>query len=297
MQSCILYLLKCLSICLLSISLPAQALTVVQKMPTLSLTAEANYMAGEQGKPAVLILHGFLTTNQFHTITSIANFLQSEGFTTLAPTLTLNISQRRNLLKCNSLHTHTMARDSIEIEHWVQWLHAQGHDKIILIGHSSGSLGVLEYLTTHPNSPASGAIFTSLFYLNAPELGILDDEVESARMLLKNRINKPSTYHFLFCNNQYYATPQSFLSYLKMDRSYTLKALNQLTIPSYTIMGGADKRFKKVGRDWLNALKATQTNLIVIEGANHFFSNEYEFDVQDTLLQILTSPPLKEPES
>ncbi|VAW46732.1 hypothetical protein MNBD_GAMMA04-1098 [hydrothermal vent metagenome] len=295
MQSCILYLLKYVSICLLSVCLPAHALTVVQKMPTLSLTAEADYMVGEQSKPAVLILHGFLTTNQFHTIRSIADFLHSEGFSTLAPTLTLNISQRRSLLKCNSLHTHTMDRDSIEIEYWVQWLHAQGHDKVVLIGHSSGSLSILEYLETHSNPAVSGAISTSLFYLNGPELGIIDEEVESARMLLKNRINKPSTYHFLFCNNQYYATPQSFLSYLKMDRAYTLKALKGLKIPSYTIMGGADKRFKKVGREWLNALKSTQTNLIVIEGANHFFSNEYEFDVQDTLLQILTSPPLEEP--
>jgi esterase/lipase len=293
MPSCILYVLKYLSIGLFCIYIPAQAFTIAQKMPSLSLTAEANYVAGEQNKPAVLILHGFLTTNQFHTITSIANFLQSEGFSTLAPTLTLNISQRRNLLKCNSLHTHTLERDIVEIEYWVQWLHTQGHDNIILIGHSNGSLGILEYIANQPNTAVSNAIFTSLFYLNGPELGILPNEIESARMLLKNRINKPSNYHFLFCNNQYYATPQSFLSYLKMDRAYTLSMLKHTKIPSYTIMGGADKRFKKVGREWLNELESTPTNLIIIEGANHFFSNEYEFDLQDTLLKTLNAPPLK----
>ncbi|MCF6298464.1 MAG: DUF1749 domain-containing protein [Thiomicrorhabdus sp.] len=295
MPSCILYILKYLSIGLFCLYIPAQATTVAQKMPSLSLTAEANYVAGEQNKPAVLILHGFLTTNQFHTITSIASFLQSEGFSTLAPTLTLNISQRRSLLKCNSLHTHTLERDTIEIDYWVQWLRKQGHENIILIGHSSGSLGILEYVANQPSPSVSKAIFTSLFYLNGPELGILPDDVESAKMLLKNRINKPSTYHFLFCNDQYYATPQSFLSYLKLDRSYTLSALKRIKIPSYTIMGGADKRFNKVGREWLNELESTQINLIIIEGANHFFSNEYEFDLQDTILKILNTATLKGP--
>jgi alpha/beta superfamily hydrolase len=69
--------------------------------------------------------------------------------------------------------------------------------------------------------------------------------------------------------------------------------LKHTKIPSYTIMGGADKRFKKVGREWLNELESTPTNLIIIEGANHFFSNEYEFDLQDTLLKTLNAPPLK----
>ncbi len=295
MQPSISFILKCLSISLLCASIPAQAVTVAQKIPSLSLTAEANYMLGEEDKPAVLILHGFLTTNQFHTITSIANFLHSEGFSTLAPTLTLNISQRRNLLRCNSLHTHTLERDTMEIDYWIQWLQAQGHEKIVLIGHSSGSLNLLEYLATKkPENVISSTIFTSLFYLNGEELGIIPDEVESARMLLKNRINKPGSYHFLFCNDQYYATPQSFLSYLKLDRAYTTQALNTIKTPSYTIIGGADKRLHKVGREWLNELESTPTNLIIIEGANHFFSNEYEFDIQDTILHILT-PPLTEP--
>ncbi len=265
----------------------AQAKTITQTIPPFNLIAEAHYSKGQTDKPAILILHGFLTTNQFHTVTSISEVLQSEGFTTLAPTLTLNISQRRSLVKCNSLHTHTLERDIIEIDHWVKWLQAQGHAKIVLIGHSSGSLELLEYLIQSSSQAVAATIFTSLFYLNGPELGIIPSEVNSARMLLKNRINTPTHYHFLFCNNQYYATPESFLSYLKADRNYVLSSLKQLKIPSYTIMGGADKRYQKVGKEWLTELKQTPTNLIIIEGANHFFSKEYEFDLQDTIIQIL----------
>ncbi|MCF6345518.1 MAG: alpha/beta fold hydrolase [Thiomicrorhabdus sp.] len=286
-----LFIMKSISISLLALCLSVQAKTVTQQILPFNLTAEANYALGEPSKPAVLILHGFLSTNQFFTVTSISDSLQSEGFTTLAPTLTLNISQRRSLVKCTSLHTHTLQRDIIEIAHWVNWLHAQGHTKIILIGHSSGSLELLEYASNAKNPAISSIILTSLFYLNGPELGILSQEVTKAQALLKNRINTPSNYQFLFCNNQYYATPESFLSYLKMDKSYTLSLLENLNIPSYTIMAGADKRFHKVGREWLDALEQTQTNLITIEGANHFFSREYEFDLQEKIIDILNQTP------
>ncbi|HIE40601.1 MAG TPA: alpha/beta hydrolase [Thiomicrorhabdus sp.] len=293
MKEHLLFIIKSLCTSLLSLCLSVHADTITQKIPPFNLTAEAHYVQEDTSKPAVLILHGFLATNQFHTIKSITDALNLEGFTTLAPTLTLNISQRRNLVKCASLHTHTLERDIIEIAHWINWLQSQGHSNIVLIGHSSGSLELLEYLSHSQNSTISAVILTSLFYLNDSKLGILPEEVSQAQILLKNGINKPSHYHFLFCNDQYYATPESFLSYLKMDQSYTLNLLENLTIPSYTIMGGADKRFQKVGRQWLDALKQTSTHLITIEGANHFFSREYEFDLQEKIIEILNQavPP------
>ncbi len=287
MKEHILFIIKSICIGWLTLHLSAQAETITQKIPPFNLTAEAHYVQGEASKPAALILHGFLATNQFHTIKSTSEALNLEGFTTLAPTLTLNISQRRNLVKCSSLHTHTLERDIVEISHWINWLQAQGHSNIVLIGHSNGSLELLEYLSNTQNPTISAVILTSLFYLNDSKLGILPEEVSQAQMLLKNRINKPSHYHFLFCNDQYYATPESFLSYLKMDKPYTLSLLENLTTPSYTIMGGADKRFQKVGRQWLDALEQTPTHLITIEGANHFFSREYEFDLQEKIIEIL----------
>ncbi len=287
MKEHILFIIKSICIGWLTLHLSVQAETITQKIPPFNLTAEAHYVQGEASKPAALILHGFLATNQFHTIKSTSEALNLEGFTTLAPTLTLNISQRRNLVKCSSLHTHTLERDIIEISHWINWLQAQGHSNIVLIGHSNGSLELLEYLSNIQNPTISAVILTSLFYLNDSKLGILPEEVSQAQMLLKNRINKPSHYHFLFCNDQYYATPESFLSYLKMDKPYTLSLLENLTTPSYTIMGGADKRFQKVGRQWLDALEQTPTHLITIEGANHFFSREYEFDLQEKIIEIL----------
>jgi len=272
---------------LLLLSFQSQAEMVSHKIANSNLTAEANYFDGDPNKPAVIIIHGFLTTNKFHTVVSIANILKEEGFTTLAPTLTLGINRRKSSLKCNSIHTHTLQSDVDEIASWVNWLTKKGHKNIILIGHSSGSQEILEYLKTNPSKNVSKAIFTSLFYFEGKELGTLENEIIFAKNSIQKNQNQPHKYSFLFCKNNYSATPQSYLSYLKLDRQYILDSLKNLTIPTYTIMGSVDKRYLKVGLSWIDDLKATGTHVIEIKGANHFFSSEHEFDLQDHIINIV----------
>lgn len=273
---------------LLSIfSLGTSASVVEHKLANTNIYAEADYVRGDSQKPAILMIHGFLTTNKFHTVLAMAKSLQDEGYTTLAPTLTLGINKRKSSIKCNSIHTHTLESDVEEIKSWIDWLVSQGHKDIILLGHSSGSQELLEFLNTKSNAHITGAVFTSLFYLNGKELGTLENEIAFAQDLLSKNESRPSKYSFLFCKNNYFATPESFLSYMKLDRSYIIDSLNKLKIPSYTIMGSADKRYLSVGENWLDELDQTPTKLIIVEGANHFFSSEYEFDLQDRLVEIL----------
>ncbi|WP_019555800.1 DUF1749 domain-containing protein [Thiomicrorhabdus arctica] len=272
---------------LLVATFQAKAGNVVHTISALNIKADAEFVEGDADKTAVLILHGFLTTNRFHTVLAMAQALQSEGYTTLTPTLTLNIPQRQNPLKCNSIHTHTLERDVIEMTEWIQYLHDKGYQKIVLLGHSSGSQELIELLNNHHDLGIKAAIFTSLFYLTGEEVGIQPNEVHFAQQALKEHRNQLYNYSFLFCKGNYYATPKSFLSYLKLNRPYILDSLKNLTIPSYTIMGELDKRYQTVGNDWLNALDKTGTHLTTIGGANHFFSSEHEFDLHDVLIQIM----------
>ncbi|GKT11696.1 MAG: hypothetical protein ISEC1_P0665 [Thiomicrorhabdus sp.] len=278
-----------LSVCLLILTAfgSVKAEIVSQIIQPSKIKAVADYVVGDPNKPAILILHGFLTTNQFHTITAISNILQEEEFSTLAPNLTLRIPQRRDSIKCNSIHTNTLEDDVIEVKDWVNWLKAQGHKKIILLGHSSGSSSLLQYLHENEDSAIILAIFTSLFYLNGAELGIQNSDIAAAKLAVAAQDNYPRNYSFNFCQKNYYATPNSFLSYLKMDRQYTLDTLNSLKIPNYTIMAGEDKRYNRVGLEWLKELRATSTKLVIINGTNHFFSGEYELDFQDSLINVI----------
>ncbi|WEJ62018.1 alpha/beta hydrolase [Thiomicrorhabdus lithotrophica] len=272
---------------LLSFSSLSYAQTISHHIKSVNIEAEADYLSADIDKPAVIIIHGFLTTNKFHTIGSMAKALQDEGFSTLTPTLTLDINKRKSSIKCNSVHTHTLEKDVLEIKEWVEWLKSKGHKKVIVVGHSSGSQELLEYLNKYPSPTIKGAVFTSLFYLSGKELGTLENEIVFAEDLLAKKENRPSKYSFLFCKNNYFATPESYLSYMKLDRNYVLSLLENLKVPSYTIMGSADKRYLSVGENWLNDLENTGTNLITVEGANHFFSSEHEFDLQDHLVEII----------
>ncbi len=272
---------------LLVTTFQAKANNIVHTISAFNLKADAEYVIGDVDKTAVLILHGFLTTNKFHTVVAMAKALQDEGYTTLTPTLTLNTSQRQASVKCNAIHTHTLERDVIEVTEWIQYLHDQGHKKIVVLGHSSGSVELIELLNNHKDIGIEAAIFTSLFYLTDDERGTLKNEVGYAQQALKENRNRPHKYSFLFCKSNYYATPESFLSYLKLDRQYILDSLKNLTIPSYTIMGSSDKRYQSVGENWLAELEKTGTDLIIIDGANHFFSSEHEFDLQDSLIKIM----------
>jgi len=265
----------------------AFAETVTHKIESLNLVAQAEFAKGDPSKPAILIMHGFLTTNQFHTIQSMAQGFKDEGYSVLTPTLTLGISFRKQSVKCNSIHTHTLENDLVEIEAWIKWLESQGKHEIVVIGHSSGSQELLAMLNHKPQPSVKLAVFTSLFYLNGPELGTLQKELNFAKDMLEVNDLRPHKYSFLFCKKDYYATPQSFLSYHRITREYVLNELKNLSIPNYTIMGEADKRYQSVGLNWLDELEQTGTNLVIINGANHFFSSEYEFDLQDTLIKII----------
>jgi len=283
----------CITSCISLSSLFAgtiQAETVTHTITPLNLTAEADFVKGDDDKPAVVIIHGFLTTNQFHTVKSMAQAFEDAGYSVLTPTLTLGVNLRKQSVKCNSIHTHTLENDIIEVKEWIKWLETEhGKKQVAVVGHSSGSQELLTMLNDKQKSNVELAIFTSLFFLSGEELGTDPKELEYAKKALANNQKRPHKYSFLFCKNNYFATPESFLSYHKITRSHVLNQLKNLTIPSYTIMGKADKRYQSVGEHWLDELKQTGTNLIVVEGANHFFSSEYEFDLQEHIVNIIES--------
>ena len=280
------FLLSSFFVLFLSIS-TVQAETVTNVIPSLGLTAQAEYKKGDSRKPVALIVHGFLTTNQFHTLKAMSQALNDVGVATLSPTLTLGIEQRKESVKCQAIHTHTLEEDVAELDAWVQWLKKQGHEKIILVGHSSGSLDVLEYFNRYSDKSVVSGIFTSMFYLSGPELGTSSDEMTFAKNAVASNQKKLRKYHLKFCQGDYLSTPESYLSYVRLTRDYVIESMKNLGIPTTTIMGGKDKRYQSVGQNWLDDLRSTPTQLVIVAGANHFFSSEYEFDLQDRLVESI----------
>lgn len=94
MTRSLLSLLACLAGVLFSLAPIAGHAGVVDAQLPSGKMASASYQAGNKDQPAVLVLHGFLQTRAFPTVTSIVEAVSTAGYTTLAPTLTLGISRR-----------------------------------------------------------------------------------------------------------------------------------------------------------------------------------------------------------
>ncbi|MCW8829175.1 MAG: alpha/beta fold hydrolase [Gammaproteobacteria bacterium] len=264
-------------LCGLLLAAGAQGEIVSQPLPG-GLSVSAEFHAGEAGRHAVLVLHGFMTTREFNTVQSLVNELTGSGYTVLAPTLSLGVDNRRATVPCDAIHTHTWEEDLAEIDFWVNWLVRQGYDSIVLLGHSSGSLQLVSYAAGAPPDQVKKVVATSLVNLSRyTSAAVAEREIAEAKKLLSKKPPPLREYHVVFCDN-FTATPQSYLSYVRWTPERVLQTLTAAQVPVEVIMGGADRRFSA---DWIESLRKNGTKVMVIDGASHFFDATYEFDLLD----------------
>jgi alpha/beta superfamily hydrolase len=89
---------------------------------------------------------------------------------------------------------------------------------------------------------------------------------------------------------KYVAPPGALLSYMAISRDGILDSLATAPVPVEVVMGGKDDR---MGADWVQRMTARGIAVRVIPGASHFFDNQYEFDLQEAMLQALSGRPLE----
>ena len=249
-----------------------------------NITANASYSLGEKAKPAVLLLHGFLGTREHATLKNLNTAIQDEGYSTLAPTLSLGIDKRKQSLACEAIHTHTMDNDVAEINHWVQWLIKKGHKKIILLGHSFGSLNMLVYLKQYKTPEITYAIATSLIDIeHAIGKQSVKNQLKEAYQQIKTNNKSLNEYKISYCKT-FISTAETFVSYAKWGKSNILSLLKLIKKPVHVIIGANDQRMDK---NWPNLLTKQGTKVDIITGANHFFSDEFEFELHDQVINTL----------
>lgn len=265
---------------------PGHAEIVELAMPG-KLVAQADFRSGEASKPAVILLHGFLQTHAYPTVRRLADTLAGEGYTVLTPTLSLGVPQRRQSLACEAIHTHSLEDGVAELDAWVKWLKARRPGKILLAGHSMGSLYVLGYMSRKPDADIAKVVGISIME-GSLKIG------EAARPALVQRLRAQALAHgrdlvreqLSFCP-EYRSTVSALLSYVEWGPERILGAINQIEIPVSMIMGNRDDL---LGKGWLQRLKKSRARVRVIEGANHFMDGAFEFDLVDLFLAELREP-------
>jgi esterase/lipase len=261
----------------------AQAEIVTLTLPD-KPAARAEYLAGKPDKPAVLILHGFLQTHEFPTVQRLGEGLHGEGYTVLAPTLSLGVPHRKQSLPCEAIHTHTYKEDFKELDNWLNWLKKKGHKSYVAIGHSQGSVGSLAYVLGKPPLPASRFIAVSIVDVTASRDPATNKRIEADLRKRtaqgdRNLVTQPLSYCPKFAG-----TPESLLSYQEWSPERILKGLKQLSIPTTLIMGSSDER---LGPNWIDQLQKTGKTIHIVKGANHFLDGEHEFTLLDMVLADL----------
>ncbi len=261
----------------------SQAANTESILPS-GLVATAAYRQGAEGRPAALVIHGFLQTRHYLTVSSLFTALSDAGYTVLAPTLSLGIDQRRESLPCEAIHTHTMQDDVEEIRHWVDWLRSRGHQRIVLVGHSYGSLQAIVYAVQEPGVPSEKVIATSLIDVEhvVGHKGSAA-QIERARSMVRRGQTDLARFRLSYCD-KYVSPPKAFLSYVEWSRDRILKALETTRASVEVILGGNDER---MAADWPEQVRKAGAQVFVIENANHFFDAEHEFELHDMILQSM----------
>lgn len=269
---------------LFGISAPGRAETLRLPSPD-GKYLSAEYHRGDTRRPALLVLHGFLQTNDFQTTQSLISNLSMLGYTVLGPNFSLGISDRRQSMQCQAPHDHSFEDDLREIDFWIGWLKNQGYSRVIIVGHSWGSQHALGYVETHPAAPVVAVIAVSL--VRTEQIAAVQArQAAKAQAREARHDNSLQPYALSFCKS-FMATPRSYLSYARWDDQHVIDVLTRLQerkLPVYVVIGSEDNRSDDA---WLRELRRT-AQVSVIEGANHFFSSVHEFDLSDRLEALLT---------
>lgn len=269
--------------CLISIP-NALAVNVDLRLPP-SMTVNAEFRPGKIPSVAVILIHGFLQTRNYPTVSRLADGLADAGYTVLVPTLSLDVSNRTKSLPCEALHSHSMAGDLSEIDAWIEWLGRKGYRQIVLVGHSFGAQQAVAYAARQPSPLLRKVIALSLVDADSAVAPDRRDALIRDARRKSGRHQNLMTGELGYCN-KYLTTPDAYLSYMEWTSARMLEALSHVAVPVDVIAGGADDR---TPADWLARMRARKVTVKIIPGANHFFDAQHEFDLLDAVLSGLPS--------
>lgn len=250
------------------------------------ITITANFHAGNPSHTALLILHGFLQTGHSEPMNALASNLDSKGYATLRPTMSLGINRRNQSTPCEAMHTHTVAQDIEEIDYWFKWLLKKGYRHIVLTGFSStGNFESMLYSAQKPD-PA----ITQLILISLNPILVEHNEQKRIRRVLHagtgKRPQAPELFTLGYCKRNFAATPASYASYAVFDDSRLLDMISRNRLPLDIVLGSNDTILPESWIAQIDALKS-KAAISVIPNANHFFDGTSEFDLAETVENIL----------
>jgi len=278
--------------------LAAEAQEVTLRHKRLMLNAELELAAGKKlADGAILITHGGLVHRATESMAYLQRLLNDKGYSTLAINLSLGLDNRHDIYDCQVAHRHRNADAADEIGVWVDWLKAQGAQRVTLLGHSRGGAQTALYAAEHNDALVRAVV------LLAPAIRENTDAVG-----YQQRYNKPlapllaKAQHLvdtgkgdtvlehiglLNCPDTS-ATADSFVSYYGQNaRVDTPSLLPKLRKSTLVVVAGADEVVVGLDKKVVPLADGTHLRMTVIEGSDHTFRDLYADDAVEAIVAFL----------
>ncbi|HSO81328.1 alpha/beta hydrolase [Thiocapsa sp.] len=275
----------------------AEEVTLTDRGLTLNANLETTGTDWQQG-PVVLMTHGTLAHGGMEIMQTLQSALQERGISSLSMTLSLGLDNRSGMYDCATPHTHLHTDAVGEIGAWLGWLQSQGVEEVALLGHSRGGNQSARFAAEHPDAPLSAVIlvapqtwseaaavqdydkrFSKALEPQLERARLLDSEGRGAEML------KP--VDVIYCAETA-ATAAAFLSYHAPDpRMDTPSLIHEIKAPVLVVAGSEDDVIEGLVEAVQPMADGERVNLIVLDGADHFFRDLYAEEIADEVETLL----------
>ncbi|MCW8915914.1 MAG: alpha/beta hydrolase [Magnetovibrio sp.] len=246
----------------------------------------------------VLLTHGTLAHNKMEIIVTLQRLLAERSVSSLAPTLSLGVSDRSGMYDCNVPATHKHSDAMLELGQWLDWLKGEGAKNVVLAGHSRGG-NQTAWFAARENDPV-----VSKVVLIAPQTWSAEKEAQGFEKRHKQTLStvmaqaqaqidagKGAAFMkgtgYLYCPGAD-VTADAFISYYENDvRMHTPVLMEMISKPTLVIAGSADTVVAGLIEAVEPMADGEKLQLAVIDEADHFFLDFFAEDVADAIVEFI----------
>lgn len=295
------FLARCvLALALLTAAIASHASEVTVAYKGITLNANLELAANKKiADGVVLITHGTLAHRGMEVIVDLQNLLKERGYSSLAITLGLGVSNRQGMYDCTVTHRHRHTDAADEIGAWMGWLKGQGTARVALAGHSRGGAQTALYAAEQDSALVKAVVLLApAMRDDNPDAGYqkrfkkpLAPVLAKAQKLVQDGKGNSVLEHtdFLYCPDTS-VTAEAFASYYGSDpRTDTFYLIPKIRKPLLVVVAGNDEVVVGLDKKVAPLADGKRVQMKTIDGADHFFRNLYAEDAADAIGTFLKS--------
>lgn len=265
----------------------------------ITLNATLEIAAGKSpGDGVVLMVHGTMAHKDMEIMRQFRALFRQKGYSTLALNLGLGVDNRRGFYDCARPNVHQFGDARAEIGAWLDWLQANGANRVVLFGFSRGGQQAA-WFGAERDHPAVASLVL-LAPINPIE--VADPEryqaqfgrplkplLEQARSLVKAGKGQARLENVAFLTCPATAvTAESFVSYYAPDPQLEMPALlERVKKPTLVVVAGGDRIVRDLDKLIAPLADGRRLRMTLIPGADHFFRDLYGEDAMDEIVEFL----------